>query len=62
MNVDVQLYERTRNLEKGNTTRKIYVVEEQIATRFDAIADRSNIDKSQLLTLALTDFLAKYGG
>ena len=59
---DVQLYERTRKLDKGTTTRKTYVVDDQIAARFDALADRSNIDKSQLLTLALTDFLTKYDG
>jgi len=61
-NADVQLYERTRKLEKGTTTRKTYVVDDLIANRFDALADRSNIDKSQLLTLALTDFLTKYDG
>jgi len=59
---DVQLYERTRRLPKSTTTRKTYVVDDQIAARFDALADRSNIDKSQLLTLALTDFLTKYDG
>lgn len=61
-NPDIELYDRTRKLEKGVTTRKTYVVDDAIAIRFDKLADRANIDKSQLLTLALTDFLAKYEG
>ena len=57
---DIQLYERTRSLDRGNNTRKTYVIAETVATRFDAIADRTNLDKSQLLTLALLDFLDRY--
>ena len=59
-NTDVQLYERTRSLDKGSNTRKTYVIDEAVATRFDAIAERTNLDKSQLLTLALLDFINKY--
>lgn len=59
-NPNIQLYERTRIMKKDITTRKTYVVSSKIAERFDKIAERSNIDKSQLLTLAIEDFLNKY--
>jgi len=58
---DIELYERSRKLDKGTRIRKTYVVSEALAARFDAVADRSNIDKSQLLELALSDFLQRYG-
>lgn len=61
-NPDIELYERTHTLEKGDTTRKTYVIDNQIANRFDSLSERSNIDRSQLLSLALTDFLDKYNG
>lgn len=57
---DIELYERSRKLDKGTRIRKTYVVSEALAARFDAVADRSNIDKSQLLELALSDFLQRY--
>lgn len=59
-NSDIELYERSRQLEKSPRIRKTYVVSEALAARFDAVADRSNIDKSQLLELALSDFLQRY--
>ena len=59
-NPDMELYNRSRQLEKKSSTRKTYIVEESLASRFDSLADRSNIDKSQLLSLALMDFLTKY--
>lgn len=59
-NSDIELYERSRQLEKCPRIRKTYVVSEALAARFDTVADRSNIDKSQLLELALSDFLQRY--
>ena len=57
---DITLYERSKLLTKGNTIRKTYVINSEVADLFDSLSDRCNIDKSQLLTLALIDFLEKY--
>lgn len=57
---DFELYSRSKSLEKENSTRKTFIVSESLAKRFDAVSDRSSIDKSDLLALALTDFLKKY--
>lgn len=57
---DFELYSRSKSLEKEASTRKTYIVSESLASRFDAVSDRSKIDKSDLLALAFHDFLKKY--
>lgn len=57
---DFELYSRSKSLEKEKSTRKTYIVSESLASRFDAVSDRSKIDKSDLLAIAFHDFLKKY--
>lgn len=56
----IELYERTRSLEKGERDRKTYVVDKALSQQFDELAARVNLDKSDLLALALTDFIQRY--
>lgn len=56
----IELYERTRSIEKGERDRKTYVVDKALSQQFDELAARVNLDKSDLLALALTDFIQRY--
>lgn len=56
----IELYERTRSIEKGERDRKTYVVDKALSQQFDELAARVNLDKSDLLALALTDFMQRY--
>lgn len=56
----VELYERTRNISKSERDRKTYVISKPIIQQFDELAARVNLDKSELIELALIDFLQRY--
>lgn len=60
MTKEVELYKRACNIKKGERERKTYVLNEEVITRFDELSARVNLDKSDLLELALNDFMQRY--
>lgn len=56
----IELYERTRTISKSERDRKTYVISKPIVQQFDELAARVNLDKSELIELALVDFLQRY--
>lgn len=60
-NSDIELYKRSLAIDKDNRDRKTFVINKNTAQQFDELATRVNLDKSDLLEIALTDFIEKYG-
>lgn len=54
------IFERLQLLPKNPSTRKTYVIDEEVAAAFDAYCTKKNINKSHAITVALQDFLNKY--
>jgi hypothetical protein len=55
------LYERIKQLPQGNKTRKTIVIDSEIGKRLDEFCESERVNKSDVLHLALMDFLLKYG-
>ncbi|MCY9549982.1 hypothetical protein [Lysinibacillus xylanilyticus] len=53
----VQVHERIKKLPQGNTTRKTIVIDKTIGKRFDEYCKAERVNKSDILHLALLDFL-----
>lgn len=60
VSADIELYKRTLSIDKANRDRKTFVISKNTALQFDELATRVNLDKSDLLELALADFLQRY--
>jgi hypothetical protein len=55
-----ELFEKICNLDRGEKTRKTIVINEKIGDRLDYFADKTNMDKSDIMHVALLDFFEKY--
>lgn len=58
--VDESVHDRIKHLPKGNKTRKTIVIDESIGKRLDSFCGIEKVNKSDVLNLALIDFLEKY--
>lgn len=56
------LHERVKQLTQGDKTRKTIVIDSTIGNRFDGFCDAEKVNKSDVLHLALLDFMDKYEG
>ncbi|MEW9501087.1 hypothetical protein [Jeotgalibacillus marinus] len=54
------LYERIKQLPQGNKTRKTIVIDRAIGERLDEFCKAERVNKSDVLHLALKDFLEKF--
>ena len=54
------LYDRIKQLPQSDKTRKTIVIDRVIGKRLDEFCEAERINKSDVLHLALTDFLEKY--
>lgn len=54
------LYDRVKQLPQSDKTRKTIVIDRVIGNRLDGFCETERINKSDVLHLALTDFLEKY--
>lgn len=54
------LYIRIFSLPSGKKTRKTVILDEEIGKRLDKFADRFRLDKQDIYSLALRDFMDKY--
>ena len=59
--IGVELYKRTLAINKDGRDRKTYMINRSVSEQFDKIATRVNLDKSDLLEIALVDFIKNYG-
>lgn len=57
---DFELYKRAKSLSKSVRNRKTFVLNKDIAQQIDELSLQTNLDKSDLLEIALIDFLEKY--
>jgi metal-responsive CopG/Arc/MetJ family transcriptional regulator len=55
-----RLHIRIMKLEKEERTRKTVVISESVAQRFDDFAEKMRFNKSDILELALMDFISSY--
>jgi pimeloyl-CoA synthetase len=55
------LHDRIKQLPQGNKTRKTIVIDSEIGKRLDEFCESERVNKSDVLHLALVDFLAKFG-
>lgn len=56
----VRLHKRVMALDTQSKTRKTIVIDEQVAERFDRFAERIRFNKSDIMALALVDFISAY--
>ncbi|MDQ0862408.1 hypothetical protein [Bacillus sp. V2I10] len=57
---DPSLYDRVKQLPQSDKTRKTIVIDRVIGKRLDEFCEAERINKSDVLHLALADFLEKY--
>lgn len=57
--VSGQIYERIKQLPKGDKTRKTIVIDKSIGERLDEYCEVERVNKSDVIHLALLDFLNK---
>lgn len=55
------VHERIKELPQGDKTRKTVVIDKGIGERLDEYCKREKVNKSDILHLALLDFLDKQG-
>jgi hypothetical protein len=58
--VGESVHDRIKHLPKGDKTRKTIVIDESIGKRLDSFCGIEKVNKSDVLNLALIDFLEKY--
>lgn len=58
--VGESVHDRIKHLPQGNKTRKTIVIDENIGKRLDNFCGVERVNKSDVLNLALIDFLEKY--
>lgn len=56
-----QVHERIKGLQQGDKTRKTIVIDKNIGDRLDAYCKKERVNKSDVLHLALMDFLDNVG-
>jgi hypothetical protein len=56
------LHDRIKQLPKGDKTRKTIVIDKVIGKRLDEFCEAEKVNKSDVLHLALEDFLNRYQG
>ncbi|WP_186673887.1 hypothetical protein [Sporosarcina sp. BP05] len=54
------LHERIKQLPQEEKTRKTIVIDQSIGERFDVFCEAERLNKSDILHLALADFMAKF--
>ncbi|MGM0877433.1 MAG: hypothetical protein ACQEWV_22540 [Bacillota bacterium] len=57
---ELNLYDRVKQLPQSDKTRKTIVIDRVIGKRLDGFCETERINKSDVLHLALADFLEKY--
>lgn len=57
---ELSFYERIKQLSKNEKTRKTIIIDRIIGKRLDMFCEAEKVNKSDILHLALVDFLDKY--
>ncbi len=58
--IEPTLHERIKQLPQDNKTRKTIVIDQSIGERFDMFCSAERLNKSDILQLALADFMDKF--